>query len=120
MDCYGDAEAEGSLHVYLSEAPDYPFEAKWRGTEETQQVTLLALSDNWKSSRGLMFQALVNGRKRASGPMKSLRSSPPAASLPCWMTIAPGGHIRSMKSILKKMTMKRSECARSNAHGETR
>jgi hypothetical protein len=64
VDCYGDAEAEGSLHVYLSDALDYPFEAEWRESEQTQKVTVLALAEDWKSSRGLMFYALVNGRKR--------------------------------------------------------
>lgn len=43
VDCYGDAEVEGSLHVYLSDALEYPFEAEWRGSEETQKVTVLAL-----------------------------------------------------------------------------
>ncbi len=64
VDCYGDSEVEGSLHVYLSDALDYPFEAKWRGSEETQRVTVLALSNDWKSSRGLIFQALMHGQKR--------------------------------------------------------
>jgi hypothetical protein len=64
VDCYGDAEVEGSLHVYLSDALEYSFDAEWRGSEETQKITVLALSNDWKSSRGLMFQALVHGRKR--------------------------------------------------------
>lgn len=67
VDCYGDAEVEGSLHVYLSDALDYPFEAEWRSGEATQRVTVLALSTDWKSSRGLMFPALVHGRKCLPG-----------------------------------------------------
>jgi hypothetical protein len=64
VDSYGDLEAEGALHVYLSDALVYPFEAVWRGSKETQKVTVAALSNDWKSSRGLMFQVLVNGCKR--------------------------------------------------------
>jgi calcium binding protein len=64
VDCYGDAEAEGSVHVYLSDALDYPFKAEWRGSEQAQRITILALAADWKSSRGLMFKALVNGRRR--------------------------------------------------------
>jgi hypothetical protein len=36
-----------------------------RGNEQTQKVTMLNLAGDWKSSRGLMFHASVNGRKRA-------------------------------------------------------
>ena len=64
VDCYGDDEAEGSLHVYLSDALDYPFTAEWRGNEQTQKVTILDLAGDWISSRGLMFLALMNGCKR--------------------------------------------------------
>ena len=64
VDCYGDDEAEGALHVYLSDALDYPFTAEWRGSEQTQEMTVLALAGEWEASRGLMFHVLMNGRKR--------------------------------------------------------
>lgn len=57
VDCYGDAEAAGSLEVYLSEALDYPFEAFWRDgpVGERERITVLALSDEWDDHTGLHF-----------------------------------------------------------------
>ncbi|MBM2850412.1 MAG: Calcium binding [Anaerolineales bacterium] len=64
VDCYGDAEAAGALHVYLSDALDYAFEAEWRVGGRQTRITVLALAEDWDDEHGLMFRTRVGNRAR--------------------------------------------------------
>lgn len=72
VDCYpaergasgGDAEAAGALHVYLSDALDYAFEAEWRVGGRQTRITVLTLAEDWEDEHGLMFRARVGNRVR--------------------------------------------------------
>ena len=72
VDCYpaergasgGGAEAAGALHVYLSDALDYPLEAEWRTDNKRTRITVLALAEDWEDEHGLMFRARVGNRER--------------------------------------------------------
>ncbi len=70
VDCYpaergasgGDAEAAGALHVYLSDALDYSFDAEWRVGDKRTRITVLTLAEGWEDEHGLMFHAHVGKR----------------------------------------------------------
>jgi hypothetical protein len=64
VDCYGDSEAAGALHVYLSDALDYPFEAEWRTGKKRMRITVLALAGDWEDEQGLIFRARVDNHVR--------------------------------------------------------
>lgn len=72
VDCYpaergasgGDAEAAGALHVSLSDALDYAFEAGWRMDGRGTRITVLTLAEDWEGEHSLMFRACVGNRVR--------------------------------------------------------
>ena len=72
VDCYpaergasgGDAEAAGALHVYLSDALDYAFDAEWHVGDRRTPITVLTLAEDWEDEHGLMFRDRVGNRVR--------------------------------------------------------